>query len=159
MGRQNDECGCVVQHLQDSLAQPAPELSQHQRSMVNRLQVPTRHLIKHTLREHENLNNSQSRPKSWPGKLTCRTTLVSCGTTVTILDPLSTRRKVSSFWLPPEAKAACSPVGLKVIFIRCTATCMNNKSNIRFTNKSLPIITPTEHPRQSWKVHLIRTHY
>lgn len=40
---------------------------------------------------------------------------MSCGTTVTILDPLSTRRSVSSFWPPPDAKAACSPVGSKVI--------------------------------------------
>lgn len=61
MGRQNDEGGCVVQHLQDSLVQPAPELSQQQRSMVNCLQVPTRHLIKHTLRGHENLNNNPDR--------------------------------------------------------------------------------------------------
>lgn len=30
---------------------------------------------------------------------------------MTILDPLSTRRSVSSFWPPSEANAACSPAG------------------------------------------------
>lgn len=49
-------------------------------------------------------------------KPTCRITLVSWGTTVTILDPLSTRRSVSSFWPPSEASATCSPGGSKVIW-------------------------------------------
>lgn len=64
--------------------------------------------------------------------LTCKITLVSWGTTVTILDPLSTRRSVSSFWFPSEANATCSPAGSTVIQLSCTIQCV--RGNNSFTN-------------------------
>lgn len=79
-----------------SPVQPLPELSQHQRSMMHGLQVSTRHLDTNKPNYYYSKLIIES-AQTFSCLLTCRITLVSCGTTVTILDPLSTRRSVSSF--------------------------------------------------------------